>query len=43
LVRRVRPTHTRHGLAVSVFAALFILQLVIRTILFGNPVLATPA
>jgi glycosyltransferase involved in cell wall biosynthesis len=31
------------GLAVSVFAALFILQLVVRTILFGNPVAGYPS
>lgn len=31
------------GLAVSVFAALFILELVIRTILFGNPVAGYPS
>jgi glycosyltransferase involved in cell wall biosynthesis len=31
------------GLAVSLFAALFILQLVVRTILFGNPVAGYPS
>jgi glycosyltransferase involved in cell wall biosynthesis len=31
------------GLAVSVFAAIFILQLVVRTILFGNPVAGYPS
>ncbi len=31
------------GLAVSVFAALFILQLVVRTLLFGNPVAGYPS
>ena len=31
------------GLAVSIFAALFIVQLVIRTILFGNPVAGYPS
>jgi glycosyltransferase involved in cell wall biosynthesis len=31
------------GLAVSAFAALFILQLVVRTILFGNPVAGYPS
>jgi glycosyltransferase involved in cell wall biosynthesis len=31
------------GLAVSVFAALFVLQLVVRTILFGNPVAGYPS
>jgi polyisoprenyl-phosphate glycosyltransferase len=31
------------GLAVSFFAALFILQLVVRTVLFGNPVAGYPS
>jgi glycosyltransferase involved in cell wall biosynthesis len=31
------------GLAVSVLAAVFILQLVVRTILFGNPVAGYPS
>jgi hypothetical protein len=31
------------GLAVSLFAAVFILQLVVRTVLFGNPVAGYPS
>ncbi|HYF09516.1 MAG TPA: glycosyltransferase family 2 protein [Acetobacteraceae bacterium] len=34
---------TYFGLAVSVFAALYVLQLLVRTILFGNPVAGYPS